>query len=77
MTFRLGDYMPAHLKPRLTSVQRGCFNKVRYPSEGAANAAVRSSDRRAETQRGGPLNAYKCPRCLGWHTGHRRPAVQP
>lgn len=71
--FRLGDLIPPDLFPRPTSVQRGCFGKVRYQSAGAAEAAIRASLRRADTCRDGPaLQYYSCPRCLGWHVGHRK-----
>lgn len=73
MGFRLGDLVPDGMFVRPTRAQRGCYNKVRYESQGAARAAVRASLRRGDTCRDGEtLGEYHCPRCLGWHVGHRK-----
>jgi hypothetical protein len=47
-------------------------HKRRYPTAGAALAAMRSLQRRTmDRPEEGALNVYKCRRCLAWHVGHR------
>lgn len=52
----------------------GCRGKARHMSKGAADASIRSLQRRGldEPDRG-ELRAYFCVRCRTWHVGHRAP----
>jgi hypothetical protein len=53
--------------------QSMCKHKRRHGSQGAAEAAMRSLIQRGlHAPEAGELNVYPCPRCLGWHVGHRR-----
>jgi hypothetical protein len=70
MTWKLGDVIPAGLFPKPTAVQRGCFGKRPFPSQGAADAALRAMLRAGYCRDGEKLKTYQCKRCLRWHFGH-------
>ena len=49
-----------------------CGRKRRHASQGKAEAAIRALIRRdLDRPSEGRLAAYRCPRCLSWHVGHR------
>ncbi len=48
----------------------GCDWKQVFPSEGAAEASIRSLKKRGLC-REDRIHAYYCKRHGGWHTGHR------
>ena len=49
-----------------------CGRKRRHVSQGKAEAAIRALIRRElDRPSEGWLAAYRCPRCLSWHIGHR------
>lgn len=47
-----------------------CWRKVKYRSEGAANAHLRSLRRSGGVKGEDRLNSYRC-RCGSWHVGHK------
>jgi hypothetical protein len=51
-----------------TLVYRRCKRKVAYKSQGAAEAHIRSLERREIMQ--GIVHAYVCFYCHQWHVGH-------
>ncbi len=46
-------------------IRKACGGKIDHKSQGKASAAARSMARFGEQ-----LEAYPCPHCRGWHTGH-------
>ena len=68
---RLADAGLRRISVQLNAT-RFCKRKLRHPTRGAAEAAMRSLIRRGmHCPEVGTLNVYKCPRCLAWHVGHR------
>jgi hypothetical protein len=58
-------------------VIRGCVGKIRHPSKGKADAAIRSLKKRDDIGVDvDNLNSYWCVRCRHWHVGHRDEAHQ-
>lgn len=55
-------------------VLRQCKGKVRFPSQGKADAAARSLERDDERNGRdlGPVRGYFCVRCRSYHIGHAR-----
>ena len=63
---KLGDFA------RLQGVTlERCWRKVKYKSEGAAKAHLRSLLRSEGVQDESRLNVYQCSLCRWWHVGHR------
>jgi hypothetical protein len=68
MTFKLSELIdrPAP-EPR-----QGCTGKEAFASPGAAQAAIRSLQKRDlhATEKGSRLRPYPCPHCRQFHVGH-------
>lgn len=50
--------------------RKACEGKVRHESSAAAMRHIRSLRRQGDLYTG-PLNAYRCEFCRGYHIGHR------
>lgn len=48
--------------------RRSCSSKIRHDDEAAARAHIGHLNRTKGYQ--GPMNAYRCRFCGGWHVGH-------
>lgn len=62
---RLGD-----LVPELRARGRPCWRKAQHDSQGAADAHLRSLQKRGKLKNEQTANAYLCPHCGTWHVGH-------
>jgi hypothetical protein len=58
-------------------IVRACKGKIRFPSQGAANAAARALERldAREGRTLGSVKGYFCVRCRKFHIGHSREAA--
>lgn len=61
---RLGD-----LAPDLRKYVRPCWPKEQQPSQGKAEAQLRSLVNR-ERRKNASAHVYYCPHCGYWHVGH-------
>ncbi len=57
--------MSAFLKTPTSTYAYGCTGKVRYQLQSEAWKAAERIRKRC-----GPINAYKCRNCEGWHLTH-------
>ncbi len=61
----LGD-----LAPVLQALGRRCWRKEKHDSQGAAEAHLRSLEKRDMVTNAETVNTYQCPYCGAWHVGH-------
>lgn len=54
--------------------RKACSRKVRHGSPEAARTALHKLNQAKGYQ--GPMNAYQCQFCGGWHIGHRPGGVK-
>ena len=62
---RLGEIAPV-----LQRFGNPCWRKERHATEGAAEAAQRSLERRDLAKDLETINVYHCAYCGAWHVGH-------
>lgn len=58
--------MPEPVPRSRLDPNRGCRDKIRWPTEAEAVAAAECQ----EADFGDPMEAYPCPHCGHWHTGN-------
>lgn len=61
--------------PGIRDLARKCWPKEMHETRGAAEAQMRSIQKRGLEKDASRIHVYQCPHCQKWHVGHRKEAA--